>query len=127
MSNKKRVIVDGVNVSKCPYLYIHPKTVTICCTHRRFGGCHFTPNCHFKEVTRLKCERKTERIRNARLKKRITEMSIKQDYYRRALEDIEEYIKKYECDNCENFTFGCGDCGVPRDIIDIINSAKGYK
>ena len=60
-------------------------------------------------------------------KKRITEMSIKQDCYRRALEDIEEYIKKYECDNCENFTFGCGDCGVPRDIIDIINSAKGYK
>lgn len=54
-------------------------------------------------------------------------MSIKQDCYRRALEDIEEYIKKYECDNCENFTFGCGDCGAPRDIIDIINSAKGYK
>ena len=44
--------------------------------------------------------------------------------YRKALEKIEEYIKKYECDNCEDYVFGCGDCGTPRDILDIINKAK---
>ena len=47
------------------------------------------------------------------------------DRYRKALEEIEEYIKKYECDNCEDFAFGCGDCGTPRDILDIISRAKG--
>ena len=46
------------------------------------------------------------------------------DRYRKALEEIEEYIKKYECDNCEDYVFGCGDCGTPRDILDIINKAK---
>lgn len=52
-------------------------------------------------------------------------MNVKSDRYRKALEEIEEYIKKYECDNCEEYTFGCGDCGTPRDVLDIINKAKG--
>ena len=47
--------------------------------------------------------------------------------YEKALEEIEEHIKKYECDNCENFTFECGDCGTPRDILDILNKATDRK
>ena len=52
-------------------------------------------------------------------------LGSKADRYCKALEEIEEYIKKYECDNCEDYVFGCGDCGTPRDILDIINKAKG--
>lgn len=47
------------------------------------------------------------------------------DRYRKALEEIEEYIKKNECDNCECLVLGCMDCGTPGDILDIINRAKG--
>ena len=55
----------------------------------------------------------------------IEELQTNIDRYRKALEEIEEYIKKYECDNCEDYVFGCGDCGTPRDILDILNKAKG--
>lgn len=53
------------------------------------------------------------------------ELNEKYEKLEKALEEIEEYIKKYECDNCEDYVFGCGDCGTPRDIRDIINKAKG--
>lgn len=49
------------------------------------------------------------------------------DRYRKALDEIEKYIKKYECDNCEDYVFGCGDCGTPRDILDILNKATDRK
>ena len=108
MKDKKQIIIDGVNIRKCPYLYIDPKTGAIWCTERRFGGCQVMPNCRFKEVTRLKRELKAERIRNTRLQKRITKELIKQERYRKALEEIEKIAQnglslicyKSNCSRC---------------------------
>lgn len=116
--NKERIIVDGVNVSKCSHLYVHPESGAIWCTHRRFGGCQVMPNCRFKEVARLKHELKAKRIRNTRLQKRITKELIKQDRYRKALENIEKIIKEYDCANCTEQH--CIDCNK-YEIFDIIN------
>ena len=118
MNNKERIIVDGVNVSKCFHLYIHPETGAKWCTHRRFGGCQVMPNCRFKEVARLKHELKAERIRNTRLQKRITKELIKQERYRKALEEIEEFCITYS-DNHDAYVT------VYKYILDIINKAKG--
>lgn len=129
--NKERIIVDGVNVSKCFHLYIHPETGAKWCTHRRFGGCAAMPLCRFKEVARLKHELKAERIRNTLLQKRITKELTKQDRYRNALEEIEGIAVK---NNITEFDFGgCTDLlkiivNLAKDygdILDIINKAKG--
>ena len=135
MKDKKQIIIDGVNIRKCPYLYIDPKTGAIWCTERRFGGCQVMPNCRFKEVTRLKRERKIERIRNTRLSKKIAKELVKQDRYRKALEEIEECInnlKKQDIltfpdfslqENCKVIMKQCNE-GY-RQILNIINKAKG--
>lgn len=128
MKDKKQIIIDGVNIRKCPYLYIDPKTGAIWCTERRFGGCQVMPNCRFKEVTRLKRERKIERIRNTRLSKKIAKELVKQDRYRKALEEIEQELK--EDIYCESQECGCDDfeeclrC-TKEQILDIINKTKG--
>ena len=128
MKDKKQIIIDGVNIRKCPYLYIDPKTGAIWCTERRFGGCQVMPNCRFKEVTRLKRERKIERIRNTWLSKKIAKELVKQDRYRKALEEIEQELK--EDIYCESQECGCDDfeeclrC-TKEQILDIINKTKG--
>lgn len=119
MSDKKQLIVNGVNVSKCSHLYVHPESGAIWCTHRRFGCCQVMPNCRFKEVARLKHELKAERIRNTLLKKRIAKELIKLDRY---LERIKGIIKEYDCVNCREQH--CEDCNK-GEIFYIINEAKG--
>lgn len=129
MKDKKQIIIDGVNIRKCPYLYIDPKTGAIWCTERRFGGCQVMPNCRFKEVTRLKRERKIERIRNTRLSKKIAKELVKQDRYRKALEEIEKLAIKTNRDLCNNCgwvnTISCIPseyiCGDIKQILNIIS------
>ena len=41
--------------------------------------------------------------------------------YRKALEEIEEEIRDFQCDNCEDYH--CETCDM-KDILDIINKAK---
>lgn len=122
MTGKGQIIVDGVNVSKCSHLYIHPETGAKWCTYRRFGGCAAMPSCRFKEVARLKHELKAERIRNTLLQKRITKELTKQDRYRKALKEIEGIIKEGDCVNCSEQH--CNDCNK-GEIFYIINKAKG--
>ncbi len=78
-----------------------------------------------KKLELIPCANEALQIGYTAYKKQTEYLLGKSDRYRKALEEIEEYIKKYECDNCEDFAFGCGDCGTPRDILDIINKAKG--
>ena len=81
-----------------------------------------------KDKYKQECEELKERLVRTEedLKYQCVDcMNCQSDRYRKALEEIEEYIKEYECDNCEDCAFGCVDCGTPRDILDIINKAKG--
>lgn len=48
--------------------------------------------------------------------------SEENDRYRKALEEIEGEIKKYQCDNCEEFH--CDSCDM-KDILDIISQENG--
>lgn len=50
------------------------------------------------------------------------DLTMKLYEYRKALEEIEGEIKKYQCDNCEEFH--CDSCDM-KDILDIIRKAKG--
>lgn len=130
----KPIYLDGVDVSECIHIdewkhcnccndlikTVYPNA-TKCHTENDLR-CETYPNCYFKQQAR-----KTQECEE--LKRKVELMmdcpDCKVDEYKKALEEIEEYIKKYECDNCEDFVFGCGDCGTPRDILDIINKAKG--
>ena len=56
-------------------------------------------------------------------------MNVKSDRYRKALEEIEEYTKKYFCENCEDFntpeySSHCEFCEY-QEYFDTINKAKG--
>lgn len=140
--NKEQIMIDGVDISGCEFIdewkhcdicnslikTVYPNA-TKCLTEQDLR-CETYQNCHYKQLARKtqECEDLKERLERTEedLKYQCVDcMNVKSDRYRKALDEIEEYIKKYECDNCENFTFECGDCGTPRDILNIISEAKG--
>ena len=140
MTDKEQIMINGVDVSGCEYLTYELEEdgeYYWFCKISPTGGpdeCEYNPECFYKRVLK-QLARKTQEYEDLKERLERTEedlkyqcvdcMNVKSDRYRKALEEIEEYIKKYECDNCEDYVFGCGDCGTPRDILDIINKAKG--
>lgn len=58
----------------------------------------------------------------AELAKKSIRLTTENRKLEAALEEIEEEIKKYQCDNCEEFH--CDSCDM-KDILDIISKAKG--
>ena len=81
----------------------------------------------YEIVDELKHEYEELENKIKKLRKNLALEIEASDRYRKALDEIEKYIKKYECDNCEDYVFGCGDCGTPRDILDILNKATDRK
>lgn len=53
------------------------------------------------------------------------ELGSKAQRYEQALNNIKNYIYKQECENCEKDRSRCISCKTPKDILDIINKAKG--
>lgn len=79
----------------------------------------------FQDFERLKQERRELEIKNVTLQNRYQQVAgatTEAARYRKALEEIEEEIKKYQCDNCEDYH--CASCDM-KDILDIIKKAKG--
>ena len=75
-----------------------------------------------KKLELLLCTETVLQIGYTAYKKQIEYILKENDRYRKALEEIEEEIKKYQCDNCEDYH--CASCDM-KDILNIINKAKG--
>ena len=83
------------------------------------------------EELKQECEELKERLERTEedLKYQCVDcMNVKSDRYRKTLEEIEKYTKKYFCENCEDFntpeySSHCEFCEY-QEYFDIINKAK---
>lgn len=146
MTNKKEVIIDGVDVSECDYAILPKKqcpaksmpyakeTSCIACKEHntKHNFCKNNPNCNFKRLKRKEreCENlnvvtTTQRKTNIELTVRLGEMVLKngnlyqlQKQYRQILDEIKEFCKQELKDDEQAYVnVNC--------ILDIINKAEG--
>lgn len=160
MTDKERVIIDGVDVSKCEYLK-EAFTGLICADCNKSNDCSKSPNCYFKQLVRKtqECENLKEDYKELeqrhdeafkdfeRLKQECEELKEKYKWYdhykdsallnkklcdkasderaryRKALEEIESYVKS-QLDGFGNDVYGMDKAAI-NYILDIINKAKG--
>ena len=131
MTDKKQIIIDGVDVSGCKYYKHNDENSgwSSCISkdeehiHAVNPLCCEKEDCLFKQLARKtqECEELKKDL-NGSEKWRIKaeslneKLSIEKYRYRKALEEIEEYIKEEEWSLLDY---------VVRDINDIINKAKG--
>lgn len=68
MSDKKQMIIDGMDVSKCGHFYIRPEDRAVCCTDHVDCHCAANPNCYFKQLSRKtqECKKLNEDLDAAR-------------------------------------------------------------
>lgn len=145
MTDKKEIIIDGVDVSKCRYF--RPGSALTC--SRRYGGAcdnkYSNELCYFKQLQRKKaeCEELSNEIEELNVKYEtvvnlakknadaneycLQELEKENQKLKQALDEIEELIsddKFIRCPinddvNCNYFT--------RNKILDIINKAKDGK
>lgn len=137
MTDKEQVIIDGVDVSGCGHLEDKEACGSMDCQSIE---CEKNPNCLFKQLARKtqECEELKENLNNSE-KWRIKSEELNKNFelentrYRKALEEIEEYVKDLKRDICNNCgwhnTDNCNPvgnvCETLGTILDIIRKAKG--
>lgn len=105
MTDKKQIMIDGVDVSGCEY---------VCNTAFGQNGCK-SPNCSFKQLARKTQECEELKAYTQRQENQREEYYIEYLKKDRALNEIEEYCKE------QNLKYDTTAC----IILDIINKAKG--
>ena len=128
--NKEQLMIDGVNVDGCKYL----NTFSDCDGYHYYCDladdikneyCEYYKDCYFKQLARKtqECEELKERLVRTEedLKYQCVDcMNVKSGRYRKALEEIEEYINSQGINHKWNMYIQRFRSG----ILDIINKAK---
>lgn len=135
MTDKERIIIDGVDVSECEQI-TYKKSLNPMCGNTWFC-CYGRENCYFKQLARKtqECEELKERLKTQ------IDLSIRYvpekvlNRYRKVLEDIEVVINNLEKQDIltfpdfslqENYKIIMKQCNEGyRQILDIISKAKG--
>lgn len=98
MTDKEQIIIDGVDVSQCMHYRKCVLPDNIGCKIDDFLCCD-KPNCYFKQLARKtqECEELKEQLRRTRhialnQTNNVNFYEKDNDRYRKALEEIEEYI-----------------------------------
>lgn len=140
MADKEIIEIDGINVLECEHYqykslkdcemrYPESGDCEIGLLNYLFDGnldmeklCKDNPNCYFKQLSRKTAEcKELKKELNGSEKWRIKaeglneKLELKNTRYRKALEEIEEYINQYEMLGKLNIKY----------ILNIINKAKG--
>lgn len=121
MTDKEQIIIDGVDVSGCEFYNPYYCGMYIDGYGDSEGVCRDYEDCYYKQLAR-----KTEMYNKAKedlglLNGKLVAKTQECEKLRNALKEIEGEIKKYQCDNCEEFH--CDSCDM-KDILDIISKAK---
>lgn len=120
---KEQIIIDGVDVSKCPGFEGG------CCVCVSLNAneldCEYNPDCYFKQLVRKTQECEELKAESFTREELITIQEKDIDYYRKALEEIEEIVKDWYKNE-----WSCYKCRINMDkklknILGIINKAKG--
>ena len=128
---QEQIIIDGVDVSKCSgYIFdIAGKQNCIALACNSTAICEKSPNCYFKQLARKtqECGELKENLNNSE-KWRIKaeglneKLDLKYTCYRKALEEIEEYIQ-IQLDGFGNDVYAMQKCAI-NHIQNIINKAR---
>lgn len=136
MTNKKEIIINGVDVSECNHILPLENGVDECIAGTKqclkYRVCECNHNCNFKRLKRKEreCENlnvvtTTQRKTNIELTVRLGEMVLKngdlyqlQKKYRQILDEIKEFCKQELQDDKQAYINA--NC-----ILDIINKTKG--
>lgn len=140
---KKQIIIDGVDVSKCDWIWKSNYTSydSRCFKNKdvysQCAYCKEHPDCYFKQHARKtqECEELKKQLETSeewRIKAEglNEKLELKNTRYHKALEEIEKELK--EDIYCESQECGCDDfeeclkC-TKEHILDILNKAKGEK
>lgn len=137
MTDKERIIIDGVDVSECEQI-TYKKSLNPMCGNTWFC-CYGRENCYFKQLARKtqECEELKERLKTQ------IDLSIRYvpekvlNRYRKVLEDIEVVINNLEKQDIltfpdfslqENYKIIMKQCNEGyRQILDIISKANPTK
>lgn len=142
MTDKEQMMINGVDVSGCEYVYNTPFGKKGC-KHPMMKNiyCHQKLNCCYKQLARKtqECEqlKEKQKIIGKAIYKESIELFNENARYRKALEEIEKHIESYkeQCnipnncvDNrlCSTCFLGSAD-ELGEDILNIINRVKGNK
>jgi hypothetical protein len=135
MTDKERIIIDGVDVSECEQI-TYKKSLNPMCGNTWFC-CYGRENCYFKQLARKtqECEELKERLKTQ------IDLSIRYvpekvlNRYRKVLEDIEVVINNLEKQDIltfpdfslqENYKIIMKQCNEGyRQILNLISKAKG--
>lgn len=135
MTDKERIIIDGVDVSECEQI-TYKKSLNPMCGNTWFC-CYGRENCYFKQLARktTECEELKERLKTQ------IDLSIRYvpekvlNRYRKVLEDIEVVINNLEKQDIltfpdfslqENYKIIMKQCNEGyRQILNLISKAKG--
>lgn len=129
MTDKKQIIIDGVDVGDCEFYGSQEN-----CIIRAHQKCSNFPNCYYKQLARKtqECEELQEKLdyshnNNIRWSEAWLKMWRQRSCYRKALEEIEGLIQStlddFEEDDEEVQLSYCHN--ISLQILDIISKAKG--
>lgn len=134
ITDKEKIIIDGVDVNECAYFDYENEGTKECYAYS--NECEAN-NCYFKQLARKtqECEELKEEYTELKLENKelyriladLKEVRKLKDRYRKALDDIEQELK--EDIYCESQECGCDDfeeclrC-TKDQILNIINKVK---
>lgn len=136
MTDKKEIIIDGVDVSECCYLHtsVFNEKKFLCDAAQSVGeNCFTSSNCYFKQ---LQC--KTQECNDLKIQLHSIEIlsvpKVELNRYKQALDEIEKIITKMDADECAYGDFDCENCNsdgkcdtaAKRTVLDIISKAKRF-
>lgn len=126
---KEPIIIDGVDVSiqECIQECIFWQEGHCDCYNcaDRYPHCLDFPNCYYKQLARKtqECEKLKQKIETYKCSQNCYKY-IEADRYRKALEEISEFINNDMCEPCKELEENsCDECNYSI-ILDIISKAK---
>lgn len=127
MTDKERIIIDGVDVSECEQI-TYKKSLNPMCGNTWFC-CYGRENCYFKQLARktAECKELQEKVDyshndNIRWSEAWLKMWRQRSRYRKALDEIEEYVQS-QFDGFGNDVYAMDKVAI-NHILDIISKAK---
>lgn len=124
MTDKKEIIIDGVDVSECDFLWKEKLPKKVCNNGNLDCNCNSNPNCRFKQLKRKEQECEELNSDNRHFVNQIISLELLTDKYEIALDEIEKIISTpcistiNSCIECK-----CSSC-LCKQVLNIINEAK---
>lgn len=123
----KPIIIDGVDVAECGYLYDNDDLTYMCQNGIGTCICRENQNCYYKQLQRLELEKEAEKKSKEQAITDSLRKGLVIDKYKQALEEVRESIKNMCEENCPDlkngYCIGVNECAQrsQKHITRLIN------